>query len=386
VKTCSYCGRANANEEHFCGGCGTKLEAGEGQPISETPAPTVSKSPEAAPRPSNLLSAGFFEGAEPLDLSLIEMGFEFVEGFSRPDWKLVRHSIQNHFPEEKWPQAWREAGIKWVTQLRDDLGGDYRHYESWSFLLLSAETEENSQAMLRMAENTVDSLAAILGSVGSGKPLMGKRMLLVFGEDDDYYSYISFYYGDGDHRQTRGVFIRKDYAHVAIQFAGLAGANRVITHEVTHNYMWGLRIPTWLNEGLSQRMEREIRPDGRRSQSIMLSRELAEEHRAYWNEQNIQEFWAGLSFHMPGEVSKLSYSLGLILLEVLSENWGNFLDFLQNADARDAGQDAALKCLGRSLGDAASGLLGPGNWRPNRKAIADIWEMRKKQKSNDKSD
>lgn len=217
------------------------------------------------------MSAGFFEGAEPLELSLIEMGFDFVEGFSRPDWKLVRHSIQDHFPEEKWPQAWREAGIKWVTQLRDDLGGNYRQYESWNFLLLSSETEENSQAMLRMAENTIDSLEAILGSVGSGKRLMGKRVLLVFGEDDDYYSYISYYYSEGQHSQTAGIFIHRDYAHVALPFFDLAMADQVITHEVTHNYLWGLRIPIWLNEGLSQRMEREIRPNGRRSQNIILT-------------------------------------------------------------------------------------------------------------------
>jgi hypothetical protein len=133
-------------------------------------------------------------------------------------------------------------------------------------------------------------------------------------------------------------------------------------------------------------MEVEIRPTGRRSQTIILTRELAEEHRAYWNEQNIQEFWAGLSFQKPGEVNKLSYSLSLILLEVLSNPWSDFLDFVQNADFRDAGQDAAQKWLGRCLGEAVSGFLGHGNWRPNRKAIADIWEMRKRQKSNDKSD
>jgi hypothetical protein len=236
MKTCSYCGRASANEEYFCGGCGTELEAGEGKPVSRATKPAVSKAPVVGPRTSSLLSAGFFEGAEPLELSLIEMGFDFVDGFSRPDWKLVRHSIQNCFPEEKWPQAWREAGIKWVTQLRDDLGGNYRQYESWNFLLLSSESEENSQAMLRMAENTIDSVEAILGSVGSGKRLMGKRVLLVFGEDDDYYSYISYYYSEGHHSQSAGIFIHRDYAHVALPFFDLARADQVITHEVTHNY------------------------------------------------------------------------------------------------------------------------------------------------------
>lgn len=345
----------------------------------------VSKISEMAPRPSILLSAGFFEGAEPLDGSLIDMGFDFVEGFSRPDWKAVRQSIQKSFPEEAWPQAWREAGLKWVTQLRDDLGGDYRDYESWNFFLLSAQAEETSRALLRTAENTVDSLGAILGSVGSGKRLMGKRVLLVFGEEDDYYSYISYYHGEGEHRQTPGMFIHKDYGHVALFFSDLVRVDQIITHEVTHNYLWGLRMPLWLNEGLAQKMENRVQPvRGKYQSGVVLTRELAQEHYAWWDEQNIQEFWAGLSFYQPGEANKLSYSLGLILVEVLSESWVDFPNFVQNADSRDAGQDAALKWLDRSLGDAVGGFLGPGNWRPNRKAIAELWEGRKQQKSDDK--
>ena len=175
-------------------------------------------------------------------------------------------------------------------------------------------------------QRTVESLQAVLGSVGSRRPLMGKRVLLIFGEEDDYYSYISYYYSEGRHSQSAGLFIHGDYAHVAIPFLDLARADHVITHEVTHNYLWALRLPTWLNEALSQRMETEIRPGGR-SQHLVLTGELAEEHRGYWNEQNIQKFWAGLSFHEPGEVNKLSYSLSLILLEVPVESVGRFPGF-----------------------------------------------------------
>ena len=78
------------------------------------------------------------------------------------------------------------------------------------------------------------------------------------------------------------------------------------------------------------------------SRTPVLNADLAEEHHDYWNEQNIQNFWAGTSFYGPGEVNKLSYSLGEILVELIDEHWGDFLDFVKNADWRDGGQDAAL--------------------------------------------
>jgi len=116
---------------------------------------------------------------------------------------------------------------------------------------------------------------------------------------------------------------------------------------------------------------------GARSQSVILDRELAKEHHAWWNEENIQGFWAGTSFYGPDEGNKLSYSLGEIMVELLSNNWAYFLNFVQNADPRHGGQDAALKCLDRCLGEILGGFLGPGEWRPNRKAIAELWEQRR---------
>jgi len=46
---------------------------------------------------------------------------------------------------------------------------------------------------------------------------------------------------------------------------------------------------------------------------------------------------------------------------------------LRQAHYRDGGQTAALDCLGLSLGDVAARFLGPGDWRPYRKALTNIW-------------
>ena len=137
---------------HFCEGCGTEYKAVESAPPRRIPR---SKPEYIEPRGSSLLSAGFFRGAEPLDLTPIDMGYSVVEGFSHPDWKVVRLGIRKSFPKELWPQAWREVGIRWLVQLQEDLGGSYQQYESWNFLLLSAETKEDSEAMLEIAENAV---------------------------------------------------------------------------------------------------------------------------------------------------------------------------------------------------------------------------------------
>jgi hypothetical protein len=320
-----------------------------------------------------------------LDFSVFDMGFSFEEGFSRPDWKLVRQSIRSNFREEQWPQAWREAGIKWLAQLREDLGGSYRQYESRNFLLLCAASATKSEALLRLAEDTIDSLFAIVGPINQGRPVYGKHVILGFEEDDDYYSYISFYHFDGDHSLSAGCFISRGYSHIAFTFRGTQSAASVIPHELTHNYLCYLRLPTWLNEGLSCRVEAELNrrlgTSGVMPRNPVLTAELADEHHAHWNEKNIQEFWAGTSFYGPDEGNKLSYSLGEILVELLCENWGDFLDFVKNADDRDAGQDAALKCLDRSLGEVAGTFLGPGDWRPKRKTISELWEKRRKERA-----
>jgi hypothetical protein len=346
-------------------------------PVSQVKIPT--------PRPSRLLSAGYFKGAELLDLSQVDLNGSYDSGFSHPDWKSIREAIKTNFPKDQWPQAWREIGIKWLAQLQEDLGGDYRQHESWNFLLLSSQTKSDNEAMLNISECANETIEAHLAFSVPLRPLYGKRVILAFDEQDDYYDYLSHFYQDGHHSLSAGVFLSDGYMHVAMPFSSISLIRQVLIHELTHNSLAGLRLPTWLNEGLSKRLERKLSwmmDGGRRSESVILDRELAQEHDAWWNEENIQGFWAGTSFYRPDEGNKLSYNLGEILVELLSNKWDAFLDFVQNADPRDAGQDAALKCLNCCLGETLGGFLGPGKWRPDRKAIAELWEQRRPEPGN----
>jgi hypothetical protein len=239
--------------------------------------------------------------------------------------------------------------------LREDLGGTYRCYETKNFLFLGAEGRRVSDALLAYAENSQEVIAAQIGKLAP-RNVYGKHVLLVLSDADDYYTYISHFYPDGTHNTSSGVFITAGgYSHIAI------------THELVHNNLFHLPIPTWLNEGLAQRVEGIV--VGR---AAGLDREMAQRHREFWDEESMQRFWAGQSFHEPGESVELSYHLGLLLVESLSASGAAFLDFVAEADWRDGGQDAAVRMLDQDLGAVVGGLLGEGNWRPNRKRIADL--------------
>lgn len=177
----------------------------------------------------------------------------------------------------------------------------------------------------------------------------------------------------GIHPTSGGCLIHKDYVHIAIPYVP-HGLRQTIAHELTHNCLVHLKLPLWLNEGLAQLFQHAVATQPR----PLLNHELRERHLAFWNEQTVQEFWAGVSFRKPGDSNHLSYSLAEIILNLLTENQGDWGGFIKNADWRDAGQTAAFDFLGADLGSVMATFLGEGDWRPRRKEMAALWEARKK--------
>ena len=301
------------------------------------------------------------------------MHFDFVEGFSRPDWKSFRLWVAQVSKEEN-STAWNVAVLKWLKQLASDLGGDSQIYRSEHFFSMSDIGAESASTLLVYAESARSAIVnALKAAAWTG--YSGKHVLLIFSDIDDYFGYIAYYYPEGTHALSSGVCIRRDYVHVALPFVNSWSAEHTIAHELTHNLLAHLQIPTWLNEGLAVTAERlmsrqSLSPASR--QSFYVDQELANQHRAFWNEDSIQSFWAGRSVHIPGESNELSYSLAEIFVRLISESGNGFVDFIQAADYRDAGQDAAIRILNCDLGEMAARFLGPGDWRPKRKAIAEI--------------
>jgi hypothetical protein len=357
-KSCIYCGAENPLPVRACVVCKSAL---------------VSEEEQAEARDE------FLAGEEQPDVSRFEMNYAVENGFSYPDWEKLGAQVQKNFGEGEWWQAFNELAKRWLLQLKEDLGGYYRCYESENFLFLCGEGRAPSQTMLKYAEDALAGIEAQCRPLMTEK-LYGKRAILAFSEQDDYYCYISHFHADGAHSLSVGIFLPGGYMHIAFPLNWVFSAKPILIHELVHNCIGHLQVPTWLHEGLAQRVERVAAGRG-----FTLDREMAAQHHEYWNERTIQEFWSGRSFYGSDERNKLSYSFAEILVELMSKDWANFLDFVLQSDYRDAGQDAALKILGCSLGDTVAGFLGPGDWRPKRKVIAEHWERDSKDRKVDTS-
>jgi hypothetical protein len=344
MKACSYCGRENADDVHNCQECGTEFPA---PLIQET---SHEKVEEAVEGPIS-------------DLSELDMGFEVVEGFSRPNWKIIYEFIKGHVPEDDLSATWNYIVAKWLEELSADLGGNSRVRRSDNFYCLSDLDSDITRTLLAHAEFVVGTIRACLGKAAwSG--YHGKHVLLLFSDPDDYYAYVSYYHREGTHILSGGIFIRRGYAHIALPYVNTLSAQHVLVHELSHNLLCHLPIPLWLNEGLAVLIEGQVARRG-----FIMSRELAERHRNHWNETNIQFFWAGKTFDMAGDDSELSYSLGEVLVRLLSEKGADFVEFIKVADWRDGGQDAAINFFGQGLEEFLCGFLGTGvlSEKPSRK-------------------
>ena len=223
-------------------------------------------------------------------------------------------------------------------------------------------------------------------------------MIIAFSEEDDYYQYISGFYPEGEHPTSIGVHIHRGYSHVALLYDTELRAGQTIVHELTHHCLTHLPIPLWLNEGVAQHLQKTIGeayvPSASQTTTTaywgmvsgwkppLVWDELAERHFNFWYPKRVQMFWAGTSFSEPGDSVELSYSLAEILVHLLTQKGGDFLAFIRAAHADDAGQTAALDNLGCCLGEMVGTFLGPGDWRPQRKAIKACWE---KTRANDEN-
>jgi hypothetical protein len=312
-----------------------------------------------------------------IDLRRVEDAFDFKEGFSRPNWKVVEEAIRQTVSAADFPDAWTEAARQWVEQIRFELGAEYQVRCSMRFILLSALEATAADRLLAFAEQTLDHIHSTLMDA-AWKSTSGKHVILLFAEDDDYYQYVAYFSPDGVYPASGGCLIPKDYVHIAMPYLDGRNIQRVLLHELVHNSVVHLQLPLWLNEGLAVVLDRTA-ATGRQT---TLDHELRDRHLAFWNPENIQRFWSGVSFGEPGDSNELSYSLAEILVRLLLSQSMEFVAFLKQAHWDDAGQTAALNVLGTDLGQTAATFLGEGNWRPNRKAIADCWKTAKAAEEN----
>jgi hypothetical protein len=344
-RTCLYCGTDNTEDRDDCIVCRSRFISNE----------------EIAQAEDELLPV-----ATPPDMAGLQLDFEEENGLSHPNWRKMYQQVSTTRAKTDWWDIYHELARQWLLRLKADLGGYYHVYESQNFLVLCAEGPTATRTIIGYGERSLSVLQGFCGGI-LPKDIYGKRAMLIFTDQEDYYAYVSHFHTDGAHSLSAGMMLSRGYMHIVFPFTWIFSARRIITHELVHNCIAHLHIPAWLHEGAAQKLERLVM----NTRAFSLEHELAMEHHAHWTEQNIQEFWSGASFYVGDERNKLSYSLAEILTEFLSKDWSAFLEFIAEADYRDAGQDASLRILNRCLGETVGQFLGPGNWRPQRRVIAE---------------
>lgn len=281
-----------------------------------------------------------------------------VEGYPRPQWPAI-DAIIDSLPAERADEHWSAAARAWLDATARHLGPPYEVRETRNFLVLSPLIPRAAEVVERFVERAWKQIVTELDGLADDKGY-GKRVVMLFATQDEYYEYSAFFYPDGEHPLSAGVFLNGEYGHVAIPFHEIAETEATIAHELTHCYVAALPLPLWLNEGLAVTFENEIccnRP-------LRMDSDRLAEHHAFWNEDTIQEFWSGRSFGRTDEGNELSYELARYCVRALAHDREPFIEFAKNATFEDGGEAAAVAVYGGSLGGLIEQFFGAGDWAP----------------------
>lgn len=297
-------------------------------------------------------------------LSEIAPHFPDREGFCHPDWNAIGNFIETSFPKSDWQQVWVQVVQLWLEKIRDQLAGSYKLYETPNFFILSAGEQDAIDATHKLCETSLKIILKSLPGVAMAEGY-GKRVVILFSTQDEYYSYISGFYPEGEHPMSGGICLSNEgYVHFAMPAFDNYSYGAVLVHELAHSCVAHLPLPLWLNEAIAMRME-EIA--GYR-QHPELDKESYQKHLRHWTAETIQLFWNGQSWSSPGDGFDLSYDLARILWKKIEidqvASHQSILKFLSSADHKDAGRSACQATFNLTLEDLIEDFLGKGSWKP----------------------
>ncbi len=266
-------------------------------------------------------------------------------------------------------EALNQGRRAWLLHLRDALGTHMHLHEGADSFILSPLALSVASATARYVTTTRQRIDRLLKGIAHF-PAAEKSILLVLDDEDTYYHYVAQFYGeDGEFARSGGMFIHFGCPHFVVVAADLAAIEPVIAHEMTHNALAHLHLPTWLDEGLAVNTERRLKgaPPAQHTAA-----QLHHLHQRFWTPERMQEFWAGTSFQRTDDGNLLSYELARILVDHMARDWAAFTGFVNAAQRSDAGTQAAVDLLGVDLGRSVGALLGmdsdaglapdPGRW------------------------
>lgn len=286
-------------------------------------------------------------------------------GFPRIDWDSINANIPEDVSEPVLHEFYEKYSLSWLKLMQDRLP-DYTISSSENFQLLSNYDDRSKKLFLALLETCLSKIMKKLPDIACDEGY-GKHVVFAFHKESDYYEYISYYYPvEGEFSTSGASYINDNYGHFVFPRSELAFEESIATHEMTHACLSHLNIPLWLDEGLAVTMQQLLYS----KEPFLITKEDRDHHLAYWNNDNIQEFWSGEAFSIP-EISEISYQLAQILTNrIIQDHKNSFANFVNEASWSDAGEGAAIKHLKISLGQLLFGFLGLANCKPDQENLS----------------
>lgn len=286
------------------------------------------------------------------------------DGFCHPDWEGLALLIEDTVPEADWGKIWQGCARIWVEELRLTLGNQYHVHDTPNFLILTEARPSVSMDACAFCEESLQTVHKTFHGLVPGFSY-GKQVVLLFDRPEDYYRYVLYFYPDGHHPMSGGVFLRGEgYPHLAVLTTDHAAYRTVLVHELTHACFSRFKLPAWLNEALALRMEHALCG----TDPYPLDRERRDRHVAHWNPRTIQQFWSGRSWDLPDDDIDLRYSLAQILWRTIESELipppEALMAFLGTAHRDNAGEEAFQAIFDLGLGGLVTKFLGEGEWTP----------------------
>jgi hypothetical protein len=276
-----------------------------------------------------------------------------------PDWDELDKNLDSDLSPDELNVYWTNESKNWLKALICHYGSDYRIEESENFFIVSNESNRYIELFSNYIERTLKRIMFTLKGIASDEGY-GKHVVIIFKCSEDYYNYLEVMIPEGvDIGFSSGTFINNGYGHFVFPSQNIEISEPIAVHELTHSCLAHLPIPLWLNEGLAVLMEELLA-----GQDFYFDTEILNEHKSYWNNETIQGFWSGESFHSNDESQELSYHLAHLIVRNISKNYSSFTKFVNLANFEDAGDKIALECFGFTLDEIVGSFLGGGDWGP----------------------
>ncbi|MGL5020245.1 MAG: hypothetical protein ACRDBP_19065 [Luteolibacter sp.] len=280
--------------------------------------------------------------------------------FPCPDWEWIADQVEIRDEQAFLNETWNGVAAQWLGLFADVLGTEYRLYASENFIIVTQAAPSRVKEVVEFLEYCHAEILRSLPFINASE-LYGKCAVIVFGNEQEFYEYLSaFCPDDRDQGLAGGVFLNQGYGHFILPSENLDRYRAVMCHELCHSLLSGFDLPLWLNEAITGEVEHLIVGGN----PYFLDREMVREHQAYWTPDLIQSFWTGESFSFPDEGQQHSYHLARFIFNALTSysNPETMAGFVSSVTHKDAGFSAASDHFGVHPGEILTDFLGEGDW------------------------